>query len=108
MNEKQAATVTESEIFDYHDLSLYLKIPEGTLRHWKIEGRIPYSMFGSHVRFPKCVIDEWLLNNTFLGGKRYETRMMTSGVCSGFDRELPLFGNGEEAGIDAGESEKAD
>jgi excisionase family DNA binding protein len=40
-------------------LAAYLKIPEGTLRHWVAEGRIPFSKLGFHVRFSKSVIDQW-------------------------------------------------
>jgi excisionase family DNA binding protein len=47
------------EVFDYHGLAAYLKIPEGTLRHWVIEGRIPFSKLGVHVRFSRSVIDRW-------------------------------------------------
>jgi excisionase family DNA binding protein len=47
------------EVFDYHGLAAYLKIPEGTLRHWVMEGRIPFSKLGVHVRFSKSVIDRW-------------------------------------------------
>jgi excisionase family DNA binding protein len=47
------------EVFDYRGLAAYLKIPEGTLRHWVAEGRIPYTKLGMHVRFSRNVIDTW-------------------------------------------------
>jgi excisionase family DNA binding protein len=47
------------EVFDNHGLAAYLKIPEGTLRHWVIEGRIPFSKLGVHVRFSRSVIEKW-------------------------------------------------
>jgi excisionase family DNA binding protein len=54
-----AAPASREEVFNYHGLAAYLKIPEGTLRHWVIEGRIPFSKLGFHVRFSKSVIDKW-------------------------------------------------
>jgi excisionase family DNA binding protein len=57
--EQTANSASGEEVFDYHGLAVYLKIPEGTLRHWVIEGRVPFSKLGVHVRFSKNVIDRW-------------------------------------------------
>jgi excisionase family DNA binding protein len=58
-DEQTANPAKGEEVFDYRGLAAYLKIPEGTLRHWVIEGRIPFSKLGFHVRFSKSVIDKW-------------------------------------------------
>jgi excisionase family DNA binding protein len=83
------------EVFDYHGLAAYLKIPEGTLRHWVIEGRIPFAKLGFHVRFSKKAIDKWFEENR-------RDRKGTGGAgekpgsAGGGDTEgLPLFEGGE-------------
>ena len=58
-DEQTADPAGREEVFNYRGLADYLKIPEGTLRHWVIEGRIPFSKLGFHVRFSKSVIDKW-------------------------------------------------
>jgi excisionase family DNA binding protein len=49
------------EVLDYRGLSKYMKVAYGTLRHWVMEGKIPYFKIGRNVRFSKKAIDEWLV-----------------------------------------------
>jgi len=48
------------EVMDYRALSAYLKVAEGTLRHWVMRRAIPYFKIGRSVRFAKRHIDMWL------------------------------------------------
>jgi excisionase family DNA binding protein len=84
------------EVFDYHGLAAYLKIPEGTLRHWVIEGRIPFSKLGVHVRFSKKVIDQWFKEHhrdCWCAGRRTGGKKRHGG---GGPEGLPLFEDGEK------------
>jgi excisionase family DNA binding protein len=93
--EQKANTANREEVFDYHGLAAYLKIPEGTLRHWVIEGRVPFSKLGVHVRFSKRVIDQWFKEHhrdcrkaeKKTGGKKRQE--------GGGSEGLPLFEDGE-------------
>jgi excisionase family DNA binding protein len=49
------------EVMDYRSLATYLKLAEGTLRHYVMEQSIPFVKVGSHVRFLKGEIETWLL-----------------------------------------------
>jgi excisionase family DNA binding protein len=49
------------EVMDYRSLAAYLKLAEGTLRHYVMEKSIPFVKVGSHVRFLKPEIEKWLL-----------------------------------------------
>ena len=49
-----------NDVMNYKDLSKYLKMAVGTLRHWVADGKIPYSRYGRNVWFVKKDIDEWL------------------------------------------------
>jgi excisionase family DNA binding protein len=49
------------EVMDYRALAAYLKLAEGTLRHYVMKGTIPFVKIGSHVRFLKPEIEKWLL-----------------------------------------------
>jgi excisionase family DNA binding protein len=49
------------EVMDYRALAAYLKLAEGTLRHYVMERSIPFVKVGSHVRFLKGEIEKWLL-----------------------------------------------
>jgi excisionase family DNA binding protein len=49
------------EVMDYRALAVYLKLAEGTLRHYVMDRSIPFVKVGSHVRFLKGEIDKWLL-----------------------------------------------
>jgi excisionase family DNA binding protein len=49
------------EVMDYRALAAYLKMAEGTLRHYVMRGEIPFAKIGAHVRFLKAEIDRWLL-----------------------------------------------
>jgi excisionase family DNA binding protein len=59
------------EVMDYRALAAYLKLAEGTLRHYVMEGSIPFVKVGSRVRFLKGEIEKWLLErNCRPAGKR--------------------------------------
>jgi excisionase family DNA binding protein len=49
------------EVMDCRTLAAYLKLAEGTLRHYVMDRSIPFVKVGSHVRFLKGEIDKWLL-----------------------------------------------
>jgi excisionase family DNA binding protein len=49
------------EVMDYRALAGYLKVAEGTLRHYVMERTIPFVKVGSHVRFLKGEIEKWLM-----------------------------------------------
>jgi excisionase family DNA binding protein len=58
------------EVMDYKALAAWLKLAEGTLRHYVMEGRLPFVKIGAHVRFLKPEIEKWLLErNRRPGGK---------------------------------------
>ena len=54
------AEASMDEVMKYRGLSEYLKLAEGTLRHWVMAGKIPCFKMGRNVRFSKKEIDEWL------------------------------------------------
>jgi excisionase family DNA binding protein len=49
------------DVMDYGALSAYLKVAEGTLRHYVMDKSVPFVKVGTHVRFLKSEIDRWLL-----------------------------------------------
>jgi excisionase family DNA binding protein len=49
------------EVMDYKGLAGWLKLAEGTLRHYVMKRAIPFVKIGTHVRFLKPEIDKWLL-----------------------------------------------
>jgi excisionase family DNA binding protein len=49
------------EVMDYRALAAYIKLAEGTLRHYVMKGTIPFVKIGAHVRFLKPEIEKWLL-----------------------------------------------
>jgi excisionase family DNA binding protein len=53
--------VPADEVLDYQGLAVWLKVAEGTLRHYVMEGRIPFVKIGAHVRFLKPEIETWLM-----------------------------------------------
>jgi len=56
--------VRTDEVMDYRGLSVYLKVAEGTLRHWVMRGKIPCIKIGRSVRFAKKHIEMWLEGQT--------------------------------------------
>jgi excisionase family DNA binding protein len=51
----------QDEVMDYKALAAYIKLAEGTLRHYVMKGTIPFVKIGTHVRFLKPEIETWLL-----------------------------------------------
>jgi excisionase family DNA binding protein len=81
------------EVMDYRALAGYLKLAEGTLRHYVMERRIPFVKVGVRVLFLKGEIDRWLLErNRRPGGKGAEK----SGSLKDEGGRLP-FGDQEGA-----------
>lgn len=54
-----AKSVTE-QVFTIDDLSVYLKVPKGTLYKLAQEGKLPGQKVGRHWRFHREVVDRWL------------------------------------------------
>jgi excisionase family DNA binding protein len=52
------------EVMDYKGLAAYLKVAPGTLQHYVMKKRIPFTKVGVLVRFLKTEIDRWLLEGT--------------------------------------------
>jgi excisionase family DNA binding protein len=48
------------EVMDYRGLSVYMKVAQGTLRHYVMNNQIPFYKVGTNVRFSKSKIDAWL------------------------------------------------
>jgi excisionase family DNA binding protein len=96
--EQAADSASREEVFDYHGLAAYLKIPEGTLRHWVIEGRVPFSKLGVHVRFSKRAIDRWFREHhrdCRNAGKRTGGKKRGTGQEGGNSEGRTLFEDGE-------------
>ena len=60
MNVNQALP---DEVMSYKELSVYLKLSQGTLRQKVMKGEIPFSKIGGSVRFSKKTIDGWFEEN---------------------------------------------
>jgi excisionase family DNA binding protein len=74
------------EVMDYRALAAYLKLAEGTLRHYVMDKSIPFVKVGSHVRFLKGEIEKWLLErNRRPAGKR----AAKGGADTGDSGQLP-------------------
>jgi excisionase family DNA binding protein len=74
------------DVVGYQGLAAYLGVGVGTLRHWVMNGRIPYTKAGSRVIFRKRDIELWLETNT----KKTEAAANKAGL-------LPLGNEGENA-----------
>ena len=48
------------DVMNYKGLASYLKMAQGTLRHWVMNGKVPFIKMGRNVRFSKKQIDAWL------------------------------------------------
>jgi excisionase family DNA binding protein len=75
------------EVMDYRALAAYLKLAEGTLRHYVMMKRIPFTRIGSRVRFLKREIDRWLLERSSRPAGKRERK----GETSTGDGKTPLF-----------------
>jgi excisionase family DNA binding protein len=96
-DEQTADSAGREEVFNYRGLAAYLKIPEGTLRHWVIEGRIPFSKLGFHVRFSKSEIDKWFKEHQRdyrYAGKEAGGKKQGKNGEGGGTKGLPLFEDG--------------
>jgi excisionase family DNA binding protein len=92
---QRAGAASGEAVFDYHGLAAYLKIPEGTLRHWVMEGRVPFSKLGAHVRFSKSAIDLWIKEHQRdcrAEGKKIEGKKAGAERGSGPEGLLPFEG----------------
>jgi excisionase family DNA binding protein len=75
----------QGEILNYQTLAVYLKMAEGTLRHYVMREEIPFVKIGAHVRFLKVEIDRWLLE-----GHRCPKGKVKGGPTKNEDRLLPF------------------
>jgi excisionase family DNA binding protein len=57
----EEARTGADELMGYRELAAYLKVAEGTLRHYVMRRTIPFTKVGTHVRFLRAEIDLWLL-----------------------------------------------
>ncbi len=53
-----------SEIMDVGEVAEYLSIAPSTVYKWVEQRRIPYTKIGNLLRFPKSLIDQWLLKRS--------------------------------------------
>lgn len=53
-----------NEVMDIDGLAKYLKLAPVTLYKMVKEGRVPCRRIGKSLRFPKVLIDDWLLNES--------------------------------------------
>jgi excisionase family DNA binding protein len=74
------------EVMDYRALAAYLKLAEGTLRHYVMDRSIPFVKVGSHVRFLKTEIDRWLLERN---RRPAERQAVKGGTGRGEGGQLP-------------------
>ena len=57
-----------STLWNYSDLSAYLKLSENTLRRYVMDRRIPFIKIGNKaIRFKPDQINAWLKNQSFEG-----------------------------------------
>jgi excisionase family DNA binding protein len=73
------------EVMDYRTLAAYLKVAEGTLRHYVMDKSIPFVKVGTHVRFLKGEIEKWLLERN-----RRPAGKLKGGTDKGEGGELPF------------------
>ncbi|GHV92366.1 hypothetical protein AGMMS50268_28690 [Spirochaetia bacterium] len=64
----------DSGLMEYRDLARYLKMTEGTIRHWIMKDEVPCFKIGASVRFSRKQIDKWLLDNYYQGPPAYRRR----------------------------------
>jgi excisionase family DNA binding protein len=79
------------EVMDYKALAVYLKLAEGTLRHYVMNRTIPFAKIGAHVRFLKPEIDRWLLERNRRPAGKGKPVVAEGGTSAG----RTLFGDGE-------------
>jgi excisionase family DNA binding protein len=48
----------KENMLDYEEVSKRIGFPVGTLRTWKMQGRLEGIKFGSRVKFPESYIEE--------------------------------------------------
>jgi excisionase family DNA binding protein len=94
----------DSGLMEYRDLARYLKMTEGTIRHWVMKDEVPCFKIGASVRFSRKQIDKWLLDNYYQGPPSYRRRRSAALIAVTPDEvkaacELD-FDEGENAGGD--------
>ena len=80
------------EVMDYNGLSAYLKVAQGTLRHWVMKGKIPCIKIGRNVRFSKKQIDGWLEEQSQEWRGAQETNTDSTGLEQELFRSDELIG----------------
>jgi excisionase family DNA binding protein len=82
------------EVMDYKALAAYLKLAEGTLRHYVMERTIPFAKIGTRVRFLKPEIEMWLLERNRRPAKKETAKGEPAAAAGGL---LPFGGKEEKA-----------
>jgi excisionase family DNA binding protein len=86
------------DVLDYAGLAAYLKIAEGTLRHWVMKGRLPFIKMGSRVIFSRKQIERWMLEHAqearAVWGKAKKKAGPGDAVSSG--ELFPVEGKGQQ------------
>ncbi|GHV15173.1 hypothetical protein FACS189491_12060 [Spirochaetia bacterium] len=65
--EQGAQIPQDGGLMEYRDLARYLKMTEGTIRHWVMKDEVPCFKIGASVRFSRRQIDTWLLDSYYRG-----------------------------------------
>lgn len=59
-NNQSSALVLFENFITITDLSLWLKVPQKTIRDWVYKRQIPFQKIGKHVRFVPSAIRTWI------------------------------------------------
>ncbi len=62
------------KLLTYKQVSLLLGFPEGTLRTWKMQGKLKFVQFGRAIRFQESYINELIRKGLGANGYLQEVR----------------------------------
>ncbi len=62
------------KLYTYKQLSELLGFPEGTLRTWKMQGKLKFVQFGRAIRFQESYINELISKGLRVNGNIQEIR----------------------------------
>jgi excisionase family DNA binding protein len=86
-------------LMEYRDLARYLKVTEGTIRHWVMKDEVPCFKIGASVRFSRKQIDKWLLDEFYQGPPSYRRRRSAALIAAMTDAVKAAY----ELGFDGGD-----
>jgi excisionase family DNA binding protein len=89
----------DSGLMEYRDVARYLKMTEGTIRHWVMKDEVPCFKIGASVRFSRKQIDKWLLDNYYQGPPSYRRRRSAALIAATPDEVKAVC----ELGFDEGD-----